>query len=209
MAGVEKRFLQYGTVDHLSSTGKNTGHCWGAVEAQALGTAEPKSLLVVSADWHGQDDSGSPKSMKALVWDPAYQQVRIVRIRQSAKSNSPRLIEEIGMSKDQFAVRTGVDNQELNSLGRNDHPNAQVLWTDSAETSSSAALPKLRFVLERRMKPQSALRTSANTPHVQWNAVLRRFEEQKVIEELRRRGIEAAGPDRKSDKGMVHVFRLR
>jgi hypothetical protein len=41
----------------------------------------------------------------------------------------PRLIEETGLSNDQFAVRTGVGNVELNSLGRSDHPNAQVLFT--------------------------------------------------------------------------------
>jgi hypothetical protein len=33
------------------------------------------------------------------------------------------------LRKDQFAVRTGVGNVELNSLGRNDHANAQVLFT--------------------------------------------------------------------------------
>ena len=41
-----------------------------------------------------------------------------------------------------------------------------------------------------------------------WNTVLRRLEEQKVIEELRGRGIEAEGPDRKSPKGMVRVSPL-
>jgi hypothetical protein len=40
-----------------------------------------------------------------------------------------------------------------------------------------------------------------------WNTVLRRVEEQKVVEELQRRGIEITGPDRKSEKGMLRVSR--
>ena len=40
-----------------------------------------------------------------------------------------------------------------------------------------------------------------------WNTVLRRIEEQNVIEELQRRGIKVTGPDRKSDKGVLLVSR--
>jgi hypothetical protein len=126
MAGVEKRFLQYG---HRPSSTHWEGLRAIAenIEAQALGTAEPKFYLSSLPTGMGKTTVVA-EGVKALISDPAYEQVGIV-VFVNQLNQIPRLIEEIGVSKDQFAVRTGVDNEELNSLGRNDHPNAQVLFT--------------------------------------------------------------------------------
>ena len=52
-----------------------------------------------------------------------------------------------------------------------------------------------------------SLRELAVRARCSWNTVLRRLEEPRVPEELRGRGIEAEGPDRKSAEGIVRVSR--
>jgi hypothetical protein len=125
MAGVEKRFLQYG---HRPSSTHWEGLRAVAenIEAQALGTAEPKFYLSSLPTGMGKTTVVA-EGAKALISDPAYEQVGIV-VFVNQLNQIPRLIEETGVTKDQFAVRTGVDNKALNALGRN-HANAQVLFT--------------------------------------------------------------------------------
>jgi hypothetical protein len=125
MVGV-KRFLQYG---HRPSSTHWEGLRAIAenIEAQASGTAKPKFYLSSLPTGMGKTTVVA-EGVKALISDPQYKRVGVV-LFVNQLNQIPRLIEDIVVSKDQFAVRTGVDNDELNSRGRSDHAYAQVLFT--------------------------------------------------------------------------------
>jgi hypothetical protein len=85
------------------------------------------------------------------------------------------------------------------------------IWDPVAQPlkkSEVAFVAAVETCLGRNNEVAVTLENIANEAECSWNTALRRFEEQRVVEELRRRGIEAAGPDRKSPKGMLIVSRL-
>jgi hypothetical protein len=126
MVGVEQRFLQYG---HRPSRRhwKGLRAIAETIEPQAVGTAKPKFYLSSLPTGMGKTTVVA-EGVRALVSDPAYERVGAV-LFVNQLNQIPRLIEETRLREDQFPVRTGVGNVELNSLGRGDHANAQVLFT--------------------------------------------------------------------------------
>ncbi len=126
MVGLERRFLQYG---HRPSPAhwKGLRAIAATIEAQALGTAEPKFYLSSLPTGMGKTTTVA-EAVKALVSDPTCKQIGVV-LFVNQLNQIPRLIGEMELNDDQFAVRTGVDNENLNALGLNDHANAQVLFT--------------------------------------------------------------------------------
>ena len=89
------------------------------------------------------------EAVKAIVADPAYSHVGIVIFVNYLKQ-IPILVKEMGLSNEQFAVRTGKKNRECNELGRTSlmttnrdrkraHHTAQVLFTTHAKVRAVAA----------------------------------------------------------------------
>ena len=68
------------------------------------------------------------ESVRALVSNPQYAEVGVV-IFVNQLGQIQRLIGDMELDDEQYSVRTGVENVELNALGRSDHANAQVLFT--------------------------------------------------------------------------------
>ena len=126
MVGLERRFLQY---RHRPSPAhwKGLRAIAETIEAQALGTAEPKFFLSSLPTGMGKTTAVA-ESVKALVSNQAYAEVGVVFFVNQL-DQIPRLIEDMELTDDEYAVRTGVANSELNALGRDDHANAQVLFT--------------------------------------------------------------------------------
>jgi len=126
MVGVERRFLKYG---HRPSPThwKGLREIAATIEAQAVGAAEPKFYLSSLPTGMGKTTVVA-ESVKTLVSNPAYVGVGVV-VFVNQLDQIPRLILEMELNDDQFAVRTGVVNESLNELGLNDHANAQVLFT--------------------------------------------------------------------------------
>jgi hypothetical protein len=63
----------------------------------------------------------------------------VVAVRaQNQREEVPALIEELGFTSDQYAVRvSGSGSEELNSLGRQDHTNALVLFVTQSQTDDA------------------------------------------------------------------------
>jgi hypothetical protein len=92
------------------------------------------------------------EAVKAIVADPAYSHVGIV-LFVSYLSQIPILVKEMGLREDQYAVRTGKKNKELNELGltrlmktetdrKSAHRYAQVLFTTHAKVRAVAVHQK-------------------------------------------------------------------
>ena len=126
MAGLERRFLQYG---HRPSPAhwKGLRAIAETIEAQASGIAAPNFLLSALPTGMGKT-TAVVESVKALVSRLDYADVGVV-IFVNQLDQIRRLIDEMELAKELYSVRTGRENVELNELGRSDHANAQVLFT--------------------------------------------------------------------------------
>ena len=126
MVGLNRRFLEYG---HRPSPTHWDGlrAIAATIEAQALGTAEPKFYLSSLPTGMGKTTAVA-EGVKALVSNPAYADVGVV-VFVNQLDQIRRLIGDMDLSDEQYSVRTGIANSDLNALGRDDHANAQVLFT--------------------------------------------------------------------------------
>ena len=126
MVGLERRFLDYG---HRPSPAhwKGLRAIAETVEAMASGTGGPKFYLSSLPTGMGKTTT-LVESVRALVSNSRYATVGVV-LFVNQLDQIRRLIGEMELSEEQYSVRTGVENVELNALGRSDHGNAQVLFT--------------------------------------------------------------------------------
>src|SRR5262245_22181439 len=91
----------------------------------ALGDANPERARVKVIET-ARDHVSRPDAQNDGV-------VIAVRV-QNQRDEVPALIAEIGLTNDQFGVRTSGDgSEELNSLGRQDHTNALVLFVTQSQ----------------------------------------------------------------------------
>src|SRR5262245_27183279 len=80
------------------------------------------------------------ETAKGYVSDPEAQNdgVVIAVKEQEQREEVPALIAEIGLTNDQYGVRTrGDGSEELNALGRQDHANAPVLFVTQSQPDSA------------------------------------------------------------------------
>lgn len=126
LGGLERRFLDYG---HRPSRAhwKGLRAIAQTVEAMASSTAAPMFYLSSLPTGMGKTTT-LIESVRALVSNPQYAEVGVV-IFVNQLGQIQRLIGDMELDDEQYSVRTGVENVELNALGRSDHANAQVLFT--------------------------------------------------------------------------------
>jgi hypothetical protein len=121
-----------------------------AIQMMADGSTELPSLFLLSTLPTGAGKTTlMVEAVKAIVADPVCTRVGIVIFVNYLKQ-IPILVKEMGLSNEQFAVRTGKKNRECNELGRTSlmttirdkkraHQTAQVLFTTHAKVRAVAA----------------------------------------------------------------------
>jgi hypothetical protein len=107
------------------------------------------------------------EAVKAIVSDPTYAHVGIVIFVNYLKQ-IPILVKEMGLSDDQFAVRTGKKNKECNELGRTS------LMTTDKDRKSAHRYAQVLFTTHAKVRVVAAhQRSFTNSPFYQFNGVTR------------------------------------
>jgi hypothetical protein len=121
------------------------------VQKMVNGTAGPMLYLATQPTGWGKT-SVVAASVKAIVNEPACADVGVL-VLVNQLEQIPILVKRMGLRKDQFDVRTGKENEELNSMGRTSlfskqkdrnqsHHDAQVLFTTQQKLRAMMAHQK-------------------------------------------------------------------
>jgi hypothetical protein len=139
MKGVRAKFVEY---DHHPSQSHFDGLEQIAIAIQMMADGDPrlpKTFILSSLPTGMGKTTVMVEGVKAILGDPARAHVGIV-IFVNQLDQIRTLIEKMGLTNEQFAVRTGKDNKDLNELGLTSlmttkkdkkaaHRHAQVLFT--------------------------------------------------------------------------------
>jgi hypothetical protein len=106
------------------------------VEAMVEGKAA-KKLYLASAPTGGAKTRTMIEAIKIIVRDPAYRHIGILVLTNTLEQIEV-LIKELGLEREQFAVRSGHKNVDLNEMGSPEHWKAQVMFTTQAKMKAIA-----------------------------------------------------------------------